>query len=154
MCNKQKFPTGRCYYTFCYTSPAVKRNRSREFPRYTNEMNVTEVQRARIEKVCNDRKIGRLAVFGSHARGTATQESDLDLLVEFLPGATPGYFALAELAQTLSNVFNGARVDLRTPKDLSRHFRQDVQDQAKVLYAASNPVRGHSEPPQSAARKA
>lgn len=47
---------------------------------------------------------GRYWVFGSVARGEATKDSDYDLLVEFLPGAS--YFNLAALEIELSNLLH------------------------------------------------
>ncbi len=77
-----------------------------------------------------------LAIFGSAARGEADSGSDVDLLVEFEPGATPGLFGIARLERELSRFFEGRTVDLRTPEDLSRYFRDDVLRQAEEQYAA------------------
>jgi len=75
-------------------------------------------------------------VFGSVARGDSGPESDVDLLVEFEPGRNPGYFGLFDMEDELSSIFGGRKVDIRTPKDLSRYFRQKVVDSAVVEYAA------------------
>ena len=61
-------------------------------------------------------------------------DSDVDVLVEFEPGRTPGLLGIAGLELELSRLFSGRRVDLRTPEDLSRYFRQDVLDTAEVQY--------------------
>ena len=79
--------------------------------------------------------IRRLAVFGSVLRGEETPASDIDLLVEFEESRAPGLLGLAELELELGAVL-GREVELRTYEDLSRHFRDDVQAQARVLYAA------------------
>jgi hypothetical protein len=63
-------------------------------------------------------------------------DSDVDLLVEFEPDAIPGLFGMARLERELSALFGGRKVDLRTPEDLSRYFRQQVLDEAEVLYEA------------------
>lgn len=99
-------------------------------------MNITENQRERLAAICKDHGVATLAVFGSRARGAERTDSDLDLLVEFLPNRAPGFFGLGELAQKLSEVLGGLAVDLRTPRDLSRHFRDEVVQNADVLYAA------------------
>ena len=78
--------------------------------------------------------ICRLALFGSVLRGEETPTSDVDLLVEFEEGRTPGLLRLAQLELELGAVF-GREVELRTYEDLSRYFRDDVQAQARVLYA-------------------
>jgi predicted nucleotidyltransferase len=99
-------------------------------------MNLTENQRQRLTAICEHHGVERLAVFGSRARGAGRADSDLDLLIEFVSGRVPGFFGLAELAQTLSEVLRGLTVDLRTRRDLSRHFRDEVVQNADVLYAA------------------
>ncbi len=88
----------------------------------------------RLAEVCRRYRVRRLMVFGSRLAGTAEAGSDLDLLVEFEPGATPG-LAFVRLADELSALF-GYPVDLHTPASLSRYFRDEVLAQAKVLYEA------------------
>jgi uncharacterized protein len=79
--------------------------------------------------------IRRLALFGSVLRGEDTPASDVDLLVEFEEGRTPGLLGMAELELELGAVPR-REVELRTYEDLSRYFRDDVRAQARVLYAA------------------
>ena len=76
-----------------------------------------------------------LSVFGSVARDEASDDSDVDVLVEFEPEATVGYFSMARMEQELGELF-GRRVDLRTPKELSRHFRDHVLEDAQEEYVA------------------
>lgn len=99
-------------------------------------MNVSPEQRQAVFRLCAEYGVAKLAIFGSRMRGDACADSDLDLLVEFAPGRSPGLFGLAGLAESLSLVLSGVRVDLRTPRDLSRHFRDEVTHSAEVLYAA------------------
>ena len=61
-----------------------------------------------------------------------TTESDIDILVEFEPGKTPG-LAIIRIEDELSHLL-GRVVDLRTPKDLSRYFRDWVLQEAMVIY--------------------
>ena len=89
-----------------------------------------------LARLCRDRRIRRLALFGSALKGTDRPESDVDLLAEFEPGATPGLLGIAAIEAELSPLFGGRRVDLRTPQDLSRHFRAEVLRIAEVQYAA------------------
>jgi predicted nucleotidyltransferase len=79
--------------------------------------------------------IRRLALFGSVLSGEDTPASDVDLLVEFEEGRTPGLLGMAELELELGAVL-GREVELRTYEDLSRYFQDDVRAQARVLYAA------------------
>jgi predicted nucleotidyltransferase len=89
-----------------------------------------------LASVCRHRRIRRLALFGSRLSGTSRPDSDVDLLVEFEPEGTPGLLALAEIELELSGLLGGCKVDLRTPQDLSRHFRDEVVRRAEVQYAA------------------
>jgi predicted nucleotidyltransferase len=86
--------------------------------------------------VCRRRHICRLSLFGSVLKGVDRLDSDVDLLVEFVPGKEPGLLGLAEIEAELSTLLGGRRVDLRTPQDLSKHFRSEVLRTAEVQYAA------------------
>ena len=61
--------------------------------------------------------------------------SDVDVLVEFLPGHTPGLFYFGGMLMELREML-AREVDLLTPQDLSRYFRHEVLREAKALYAA------------------
>ena len=78
--------------------------------------------------------ISALALFGSQLKGTARPDSDIDLLVEFIPDARPTLFDLAQIE--LSQALGGRKVDVRTPQDLSRFFRDEVVRTAQVQYVA------------------
>jgi predicted nucleotidyltransferase len=90
---------------------------------------------ATLAAFCRKHSIRRLSLFGSMLKGTASPESDVDLLVEFEPGQKPGLLALAAMEDELSRLLGGRRVDLRTAEDLSRHFRDEVVRTAEVKYA-------------------
>ena len=68
-------------------------------------------------------------------RGELEPDSDVDVLVEFEPGRTPGLLGIARLERQLSPLFDGRKVDLRTAEDLSRYFRENVIEEAAVQYA-------------------
>ncbi len=87
-----------------------------------------------IEGLCRKYHVARLALFGSVAREEFREGSDLDLLVSFQPGKTPGlgFFMLQE---ELHDVL-GLPVDLNTAEDLSRHFRAQALLEARVVYEA------------------
>lgn len=74
-------------------------------------------------------------LFGSHLKGTAGPGSDVDLLVEFAEGHEPGLIGVARLERELSPVFDRRPIDLRTPADLSRYFRDEVLSNAEERYA-------------------
>ncbi|MCE2453008.1 MAG: nucleotidyltransferase family protein [Nitrospinae bacterium] len=84
---------------------------------------------------CREHGVKQFAIFGSALREDFGPESDVDVLVEFEPGRTPGLLGVAGMERELSDLFGGRKVDLRTPEDLSRYFRQDVLDTAEVQYA-------------------
>ena len=86
---------------------------------------------------CRRHRVRHLALFGSALRDDFGPQSDIDLLVEFDPGATPGLFTIAGMEQELSTLFGGHEIDLRTYHDLSRYFRDEVQATALPLYAAA-----------------
>jgi uncharacterized protein len=94
------------------------------------------IDRAMLAEFCRRHHIRRLSLFGSVLKGTARPDSDIDLLVEFEPGKAPGLLELAGMEIELSQRLEGRRVDLRTPEDLSRYFRDDVLRTAEVQYAA------------------
>jgi len=89
-----------------------------------------------LDRLCRHYRIRRLALFGSVLNGTAGPDSDVDLLVEFEPGAVPGFLKLARIEGELSLLLAGRRVDFRTPQDLSRYFRDQVLREAEVQFAA------------------
>lgn len=93
-----------------------------------------KVQREEIASFCNHHYIRRLAIFGSALRDDFGPESDVDVLVDFMPGHTPGFFKLFEMEEELSALFGGRKVDLRTPQDLSRYFRDEVVASSQVQY--------------------
>ena len=86
--------------------------------------------------LCRRHRIRKLSLFGSRLKGTARPDSDVDLLVEFLPEASPTLLDMAEIERELSDLLDGVHVDLRTAEELSRYFRAQVIDQAEVQYAA------------------
>lgn len=78
----------------------------------------------RIADFCRRNGVARLSLFGSVLREDFAPESDLDVLIEFLPGRAPGFFGFAGLKLELSEILE-RDVDLRTPADLSKYFRNE-----------------------------
>ena len=94
-----------------------------------------DIPQDRLREFCQRRRIRRLSLFGSVLTDRFGPESDVDVLVVFEPGHTPGLIRLAEMEIELSEIV-GRKIDLRTPEDLSRYFREAVVAQAVVQYAA------------------
>ena len=96
----------------------------------------------RIAAFCRRHGVARLSVFGSILRPPSPEggygfrpSSDVDILVEFLPGRTPGLFYFGGMLMELQEML-GRGVDLKTPQDLSRYFRREVLREARLLHAA------------------
>lgn len=84
---------------------------------------------------CRQHGVLRLSFFGSVLRDDFGPDSDVDVLVEFEPGARVGlrFFAMErELTELL-----GRTVDLHTPGFLSKYFRDEVMAEARVQYDAT-----------------
>ncbi len=94
------------------------------------------VRQQELAEFCRRNGIRKLALFGSVLTPNFTETSDIDVLVEFEPTARVGYLRMAALEQELSDLFGGRKIDLRTPAELSRYFRDDVMRTAVVQYAA------------------
>ncbi|MFP3899719.1 MAG: nucleotidyltransferase family protein [Acidimicrobiia bacterium] len=94
------------------------------------------VDEERLRSFCHEHGIRRLRLFGSALHGTLRPDSDIDLLVEFEPGRTPGLLRISQLELDLGELL-GRPVDLRTVHDLSRYFRDQVAAEARTLYDAA-----------------
>lgn len=96
---------------------------------------VLNIDDCTVRKFCESHSIRRLSLFGSQAKGTARPESDVDLLVDFEPNNVPGLLCMAAMEEEFSTLLGGRKVDLRTARDLSRHFRDEIVRTAQVQYA-------------------
>ncbi len=90
---------------------------------------------AKITDFCRRHGIARLSLFGSALRADFSPESDIDVLAEFQPGRAPGFIASAGMQLELEAII-GRKVDLRTPADLSKYFRDEVLREARLIHAA------------------
>ena len=84
---------------------------------------------------CTRNSIARLSLFGSILRDDFTPESDVDVLVEFLPGKTPGRFGIVRMQIELTRLF-GRVIDFRTANELAPYFSDSVLARARLLHAA------------------
>jgi len=85
---------------------------------------------------CRRNHIRRLSLFGSATRPDFRRGSDVDVLVEFEKGKTPGFLGMARLELELGGLA-GRKVDLRTPAELSPYFREEVLNSAVETYVAA-----------------
>ena len=94
-----------------------------------------ELPQDKIASFCKKHHIRKLSLFGSVLRDDLGPGSDIDILVEFKPGKVPSFFRLFDMEEELSAILGGRKVDIRTPEDLSRYFRDRVLAAAVVQYA-------------------
>lgn len=93
-----------------------------------------EIPEAEVADLCKRHGIRKLALFGSVLTERFSESSDVDVLVEFRPGVRVGFFQLSNIEMEISGLLGGRRIDLRTPQDLSRYFRDEVSRDAMVVY--------------------
>jgi predicted nucleotidyltransferase len=92
-----------------------------------------DVPKEELAAFCRRNHIRRLAFFGSALRDDFTPESDMDVLVEFEPGARVGLITLAGMEIELTRLL-GHTAEMHTVKGLNPHFRDAVLEQAEVQY--------------------
>jgi predicted nucleotidyltransferase len=78
------------------------------------------------------RGVARAALFGSVARGDATDDSDLDIFVELSPGARLDVFDYVAIVQFIEQLFP-VRVDVANKESLKPHVRPAAERDA--IYA-------------------
>ncbi len=93
------------------------------------------VPNSKLSAFCKRHHIRRMALFGSGLRDDFSPASDIDVLVEFEQGHTPGleFFSMQDELSALI----GRKVDLHTPGFLSRLFRDRILSEAQDLYVAA-----------------
>ncbi len=94
-----------------------------------------DIPEDKIAEFCKRNGIQCLSLFGSVLRDDFTPKSDIDVLVEFKPGRTPGLAFFGRIPNDLSEIL-GRQIDLNTPQCLSPYFRQKVLEEAKIIYVA------------------
>jgi predicted nucleotidyltransferase len=94
-----------------------------------------ELPEAEIIEICRRHAVSELSLFGSAARGEMRPDSDIDFLVDFLPGARPGLLGVSAMTRELS-VLLGRRVDLAIKRALKPLIRPGVLAEARLIYAA------------------
>jgi uncharacterized protein len=93
-----------------------------------------EIPKDKLTEFCRNRHIRWLAAFGSVVRDDFGTDSDVDLLVEFAPGHTPGW-EIIDIEEELSSLMEGRKVDVLNPKYLNRYLKDRILSEAEVLYA-------------------
>lgn len=98
-------------------------------------MDILTKHKKKLDSFCKENKIKKLSLFGSYLKDTENPESDVDLLVEFSEDTEYGLLDIARMERQLSEII-GRKVDLRTPEELSRYFRDSIVKEARGKYEA------------------
>ncbi len=101
----------------------------------TLQLGDTPVEEAELIRLCQRYLVRELSLFGSAARGDMRPDSDIDILVEFLPDAEVDLVDYAGLMLDLSQLL-GRKVDLVSKNGLKPLIRSSVLGEARLLYAA------------------
>ncbi len=95
-----------------------------------------EYDRMELEKFCREERVRKLSLFGSILRSDFHTESDIDILVEFLPGERVTYIRLSRMERSLSRIFGSRKIDLRTPGELSECIKDRVMSESEPVYVS------------------
>ena len=99
-------------------------------------MDKQEIKNRLLEAVKNNQhleSIKSVAIFGSYVNGTPSEESDVDILIDFEPTAVIGFFTLSDIKHSFET-FLARSVDLLTPEAISKYIRDEVLAQAEYVY--------------------
>lgn len=90
-----------------------------------------EIDLERLGKLGERNDIGRLRLFGSVARGDASETSDADLIVDFT--RRKSLLDLVRIERELSEAL-GRKVDLLTERALSPYLKGQILKESRVIY--------------------
>jgi predicted nucleotidyltransferase len=93
-----------------------------------------EIDRTKIADFCRAHHIRELSLFGSVLRDDFRADSDIDVLVEFVPGTVVG-LRIIDIEDELSRILGGHKVDLVPKKYLNRRLRDRILASAELQYA-------------------
>jgi predicted nucleotidyltransferase len=94
------------------------------------------VSQEKLTSLCQQYQVKELCLFGSRARGDNRPDSDLDILVDFLPNSQLGLIGFAGMQRELAELF-GHKVDLVPKLGLKPIIRDEVLPEAKSFYEAA-----------------
>ncbi|MBE2227307.1 MAG: nucleotidyltransferase domain-containing protein [Ignavibacteria bacterium] len=97
-------------------------------------METIDIKYDLLAEYCRKYYIKKLSLFGSYLKNEQKNNSDIDFLVEFKKGHTPGFLSISRMENELSKLFDGKKVDLKTYYELSRYFRDEVLNMASTQY--------------------
>ena len=94
---------------------------------------VNNISKEQIAEFCQRNQIMKFAFYGSVLRDDFKPESDVDILIDLEPNHSIGLMKMAHMENELSDLI-GRKVDLRTPQDLSKYFRDKVVSEAETIF--------------------
>jgi len=92
-----------------------------------------DIPKKKIAEFCRRNRIRKLAFFGSVLRDDFGPDSDVDVLVEFEPGARVGLITLSGMEIDLSGLLE-RKAEIHTVKGLNPYFRDEVLQAAEAQY--------------------
>jgi predicted nucleotidyltransferase len=98
------------------------------------KLKTIELPIEQIQKFCSRWHIVKLSLFGSVLRDDFCPDSDIDVLVEFQPGHTPGFLKLHRIQEEFSSLLGNRPIDLMTPKSLNHRICDRILAEAEVYY--------------------
>jgi uncharacterized protein len=94
-----------------------------------------DIPHEKIAEFCRRHRIRKWALFGSVLRDDFSEESDVDVLVEFEPDAVVG-LSFFSMERELSELL-GRKVDLNTRGFLGKYLRDKILSEAEVKYQSA-----------------
>ena len=95
------------------------------------------IRKKEIAALCRKYGVRKLSVFGSAARGEMTQQSDVDLMVEFDPASKTSLWDYPAMQDDFSALFDRRKVQFASPEILRNPFRRKtILPDLKTLYEA------------------
>ena len=102
---------------------------------HTLQLGDAQVDENQLADLCRHYAVRELSLFGSAARGEMRPGGDIDVMVEFEPGARIGLLKFESLNEELAALV-GRKVDLVTKRGLKAWIRPQALKEAQVIYAA------------------
>src|ERR1035438_6966193 len=102
---------------------------------HTVQLGDVQVDENKLADLCRNYDVRELSLFGSAVRGEMRPGSDIDIMVEFDPGARIGLLKFESLSED-SEALVGRKIDLVTKRGLKAWIRPQVLKEARIVYAA------------------
>ena len=106
-----------------------------EYPASSGNVHLN-IPREQLAEFCTKWHVRRLAFFGSVVRDDFGPESDIDVLVEFAEGKTPGLEFFGGMPEDFSRIAGGRKVDLVTFNSINRWMRAHILAEAVTIWDA------------------